>query len=282
MGSRIREKKVTLLVIHYDHRRIWKFTVSNFFLYGVVLSVLLVVIWASLVIVEEIRSFPLKQVNQFLITELGSIQEYLHFLDSRDRQIKLLLGIEEQGSHYGAKGETEVKEDNVLSSPTLVQSEFQRIRQQAREYERSFRQIEEVFTKQKFLLAATPSIWPTRGWVNSGFGLRISPFTGRWEMHEGIDIANNIGTPVVSPADGVVKFVGWYGGYGVSLIIVHGYGYSTLYGHLSQARVRPGQRVKRHQVIAHMGNTGRSTGPHLHYEVRVNDKPVNPRRYMLD
>jgi len=282
MGSSIRKRKVTLLIIPYDHRRMWKFTISNFMLYGMVFSILLIAIWASLVIVEEIRSFPLKQVNQFLIAELESIQKYLHLLDSRDQQMKLLLGIEDRGYQDGEKEETEVKEDNVLSSPALVQSEFERIRQQAREYERSFRQIEELFKKQKSLLAATPSIWPTRGWVNSGFGLRISPFTGRWEMHEGIDIANNVGTPVVSTADGIVKFVGRYGGYGITLIIVHGYGYSTLYGHLSQVRVRPGQRVKRHQVIALMGNTGRSTGPHLHYEIRINDKPVAPRHYILD
>ena len=282
MGLKIKNRKITLLIVPSYNRRTWKFTISVFFFYGMVLGVLFLAVWASLIIVEGMHSFSLKRANQFLVNELGAIQKNLLFFDTNSKRIRLLLGIGEEKGGYGEKGETETKEDDFLSSPAKVRMEFQDIHRQTQEYEKSFREIEEVFSKQKAELAATPSIMPTRGRINSGFGMRISPFTGRWERHEGVDIANDVGTPVVSTAEGVVRFVGRNGGYGITIIIAHGYGYSTLYAHLSRVLVQSGQHVKRHQVIALMGNSGLSTGPHLHYEVRVNGKPVNPRYYILN
>jgi murein DD-endopeptidase MepM/ murein hydrolase activator NlpD len=132
------------------------------------------------------------------------------------------------------------------------------------------------------MLASTPSIWPVRGWVTSGFGKRLSPFTGRKNLHTGIDIATRHGTVVVAPADGVVTRVTTKYDMGKLVEIDHGYGILTRYGHNSEILVRPGQRVRRGQPIARVGNTGRSTGPHLHYEVRLNGVPVNPMRYIVD
>lgn len=282
MGLKIKNRKITLLIVPSYNHRTWKFTISVFFFYGMILGVLFLVVWASLIIVEGMHSFSLKRANQFLVNELGAIQKNLLFFDTNSQRIRLLLGIGEEKGGYGEEGETETKEDDFLSSPAKVRMEFQDIRRQTQEYEKSFREIGEVFSKQKAKLAATPSITPTRGWINSGFGMRISPFTGGWEMHKGVDIANDVGTPVVSTADGVVQFVGRKGGYGITIIIAHGYGYSTLYAHLSRIMVQSGQNVKRHQVIALMGNSGLSTGPHLHYEVMVNGKSVNPRYYILN
>ncbi len=135
--------------------------------------------------------------------------------------------------------------------------------------------------RRRSIMAHTPSIWPLRGWLTSPFGWRISPFTGKKEFHEGVDIAARYGSPIYAPADGIVTFYGRNGGYGNFLIINHGFGIVTRYGHLKGACVKVGQIVHRGQKIAYEGDTGRSTGPHLHYEVLVNGIHVNPKRYML-
>lgn len=122
----------------------------------------------------------------------------------------------------------------------------------------------------------TPSIWPAAGYVSSPYGLR---FNGT-EFHQGIDIAADMGTPIVATADGVVTAAGWNGGYGNMVDVDHGGGIVTRYGHASALAVTVGQQVRRGEVIAYVGSTGRSTGPHVHYEVRVNGAPVNPAGYL--
>lgn len=129
-------------------------------------------------------------------------------------------------------------------------------------------------------LSATPSGWPTRGRITSPFGYRRNPVNGRMHHHTGIDIANSTGTPIYATANGTVSVAAYRGGYGNLIIIEHGYGYSTYYAHLSRISVRPFQQVSRGQLIGYMGSTGQSTGPHLHYEVRVRGNPVNPRNYL--
>lgn len=130
-------------------------------------------------------------------------------------------------------------------------------------------------------LAVTPSIWPAQGTVTSGFGWRISPFGDGNELHPGIDIAYTMGAPVVATADGEVVVSGPAGGYGNLIQIDHKNGIDTLYGHNSQLAVAVGQQVKKGQVIAYAGSTGKSTGPHVHYEVRVNNTPVDPMKYLV-
>jgi murein DD-endopeptidase MepM/ murein hydrolase activator NlpD len=146
----------------------------------------------------------------------------------------------------------------------------------------SFQELDNFFKNQKSLLSSTPSIWPTRGWVTSGFGFRKSPFTGLREKHEGWDIAARNGAPVRTTADGVVVVEGREYGYGNLVEIDHGYGLVTRYGHNSKHFVKVGDRVKRGQVVTLVGNTGRSTGPHLHYEVLLNGVPVSPKNYILE
>jgi murein DD-endopeptidase MepM/ murein hydrolase activator NlpD len=129
-------------------------------------------------------------------------------------------------------------------------------------------------------LAAQPAIWPVEGPVTGGFGERIDPFNGEGAFHTGVDISANYGHPVIAPADGVVTFAAPDSGYGNLLVLDHGYGISTRFGHLSAFAVAPGQTVHRGEVIAYVGLTGRSTGPHLHYEVRINGVAVNPYKYL--
>jgi len=130
-------------------------------------------------------------------------------------------------------------------------------------------------------LATTPSLWPVVGTVTSRYGWRVSPWNDGNEFHAGIDIANGIGTPIVATADGKVVQNTWADGYGNLVQIDHGNGIVTLYGHNSQVVVKVGQNVKKGQVISYMGSTGRSTGPHVHYEVRVNDNAIDPVRFMV-
>lgn len=148
--------------------------------------------------------------------------------------------------------------------------------------ENSFSVLEDYFQKQHLELSSTPSILPTQGFISSFFGSRKSPFTNSPDFHEGIDITNGVGTSVICPADGTVFFVGEKGNYGLVIEVRHEDTTSTLYGHLEKSLVRVGDHVRRWQPIARMGNSGKSTGPHLHYEVHLNDQPVNPLPYILD
>ena len=143
-------------------------------------------------------------------------------------------------------------------------------------------ELQAYFQDQKSLLVSTPSIWPARGWVTSDFGQRLDPYTADRVMHEGIDIAAPHGKEVMAPSDGTVVFAGLEGGYGNVVVIDHGYGIKTRYGHLAKILVKAGEVVKRGHVVGAVGNTGRSTGPHLHYEVRVNGVPQNPRKFILE
>jgi len=131
-------------------------------------------------------------------------------------------------------------------------------------------------------LAATPSIWPTDGWVTSGFGWRTSPFTGRRHFHSGLDIAADAGTAIVAAARGRVAFAGPKGPLGQTVILDHGYGFRTLYGHASALHVRSGETVERGQRVAAVGSTGRSTGPHVHYNLMLKGRNVDPTGYIVD
>lgn len=158
---------------------------------------------------------------------------------------------------------------------------FEKTSSQAKKVERDLTLLFERMSSQRDLLSATPSIRPTGGWVSSGFGYRRDPFTGRARLHKGMDFGANRGTPVFAPADGVISFAGREGGYGKIVSIDHGYGIVTRYAHNSRLLVKTGQRIKRWDKIAEVGSTGRSSGPHLHYEVRLNGVPVDPEKYIL-
>ena len=175
-------------------------------------------------------------------------------------------------------GPAPAAEANLSALPGKLES----LQTEASRQEQSLHELQEYFDDQQSLLVSTPSIWPTRGWVTSDFGARIDPYTAERKMHEGLDIATPVGQPVYAPSDGTVVFAGTGGGYGKVLVIDHGYGVKTRYGHLSETFVRIGERVARGQKVAAVGNTGRSTGPHLHYEVRVNGIPENPRKFILE
>lgn len=144
------------------------------------------------------------------------------------------------------------------------------------------RELTGIFDTQRSLLASTPSVWPVRGYLSAGFGNRPDPFTGLKDFHPGLDISAPLGTKILAPADGSVIFAGVKGGYGNAVTVDHGRGIFTHYGHLDAFNVRIGQSVRRGSVLGFVGSTGRSTAPHLHYEVWLNGANQNPLLYILD
>lgn len=160
--------------------------------------------------------------------------------------------------------------------------EFDRLSREMNDRNKSFQGLIGSLETKRSLLASTPTIWPVKGWLTAGFGQRRSPFTGQRQMHEGVDIANTVGTPVIASADGIVTYTGPLGGFGDVVSVDHGHKISTFYAHLQQHKVAQGQRVRRGDVIGLVGTTGRVTGPHLHYEIQVNEVSVDPTKYVID
>ncbi len=182
-------------------------------------------------------------------------------------------------SRLGIGGSTPEGDLGKLETENLNR-QMDRLIEEAAIREQSFRDLIEFFKKQRSVLACVPSIWPVRGWVSSEFGIRQSPFTGRREFHKGIDIAADPGREIVAPADGIVVLNGRDPNMGLVVQLNHSQGFSTIYGHLLRSVVRKGQILRRGDVIGFIGNSGRSTGPHLHYTMLLNGVPVNPRKYL--
>lgn len=213
---------------------------------------------------EEFRQFD-KKIRILAANSVG-----------RDRKIPLGIG--------GSNNERIRLQELIGSEDTRLVSEIHqgigRLNGDANEQERSFGELLKFLQEQKSLLAATPSIWPVRGWVTSEFGIRDNPFGSGTEFHKGIDIATRLGREIQASADGLVIDVAHRSDDGNIVKIDHGYGVISSYAHLSKFAVKQGMRVRRGDVIGFVGDTGRSTGAHLHYAVYVNHVPVNPRKYL--
>ncbi len=182
------------------------------------------------------------------------------------------------GKQTELPGEISVK---TASSIREVGDDLDRLTREAKLQNESFQELSRTLQQRQEMWDHMPSIQPTPGWIISDFGYRRDPLTGEMRMHEGIDIAAPGGTIIVAPASGVVKFVGSRGNYGLCLEVDHGYGIMTRFAHCSLIRVSQGASVSRGQVVALVGSTGRTTGPHLHYEVISNDKANDPVSYIL-
>jgi murein DD-endopeptidase MepM/ murein hydrolase activator NlpD len=244
----------------------------------------------------------LRDENTQLRTQLRLVQEKIVHIDETldrverfDQKLRAITALEdsERGLAIGpVDGPAEAPEEPAPGDleagiggnapDEAIDDRLESLVEEAARNERSLAELHRYFEDQRSLLASTPSVWPARGWVTSDFGLRVDPYTADRVMHRGLDIANRPGTPVVAHADGVVVFAGSEGGYGKVLVVDHGYGVKTRYGHLSKFDVKLGEKVERGQQLGAVGNTGRSTGPHLHYEVRVNGIPENPRKFILE
>lgn len=237
-----------------------------------------------------------RQQIQDFASEINILKTHLLALNNFEQKIRIIANIEksdEASNIFGVGGS--VPEDLDARLP-LVEKHNSLMRdmheqvdqlnratlQQTEEFESLLKSLED----QQNLLASTPAIRPISGaeksWITSRFGHRVSPFTGQREFHQGLDISTRSGTPILATADGVVTFVGTKGLMGKTIVIDHGHGLVTRYGHTQKFLKKRGERVKRWEPIALVGNTGRSTGPHVHYEVHLNGIPVNPDKYILN
>lgn len=171
-----------------------------------------------------------------------------------------------------------------VSDPDIqnIAARISELKAQTDEVTKETQSVTKVLKPHLEQLSHIPSVWPVKGFINSGFGARRDPLAGETsEFHEGLDISAPYGSPIQAPAEGLVIFCGWKSGYGQTIEISHGAGLVTRYGHLSKILVHPGQSVKRWQRIGNVGVSGRSTGSHLHYEIRQDDRAINPRKYLL-
>lgn len=224
--------------------------------------------------------------------KIGVLKAQLTKLHNFEKKIRIIANLENSGdgtSLFGVGGSdpedldpTELMAHDYQELVRDMHVEINEIDQASHVQQTSFSSLFSKLEGKRNLLAATPSIRPVSGWISSRFGYRVSPFTGRREMHRGLDIANRSGTPIIAPADGIVTFSGRKGLMGKMITIDHGFGMVTRYGHNKKLLKKKGARVKRGETIALMGNTGRSTGPHVHYEVRLNGVAVNPMNYFLN
>lgn len=225
-----------------------------------------------------------------MASKLQALQEDVRRVQQFDAKLRVMMNVDREPAETSGYAETEqfggvqnfvplhrqdllAKRMHTLAEQLSLDLSMEEVRQQ---------EIILALRENREFMVITPSIWPTEGHLSSGFGYRLSPFTGKAILHAGLDIANRVGTAVIAPARGVVTFSGWQGAYGNCITVNHGNAITTRYAHLQRSVVKEGQVVNRGELIGYLGNTGRSTGPHLHYEVRVGGVPVNPMRYILN
>ena len=217
----------------------------------------------------EVENARLKAENERQRQELNRLNNRVEAVEDTSRRLAEKSGVVHEAATVPGTGGPAVPLD--ADSLAVIEAKMSRLEQNMKAYEEILRQR-----------GYTPTIWPVDGKLESGFGGRRNPFGGSsYEFHSGQDIDAPYGAPVIAGADGKVVFAGWQNGYGQLVVIDHGGGLTSRYGHLSHIDVVEGQTIARAEFLGRVGSTGRSTGPHLHYEVRINDEPVNPLQYLL-
>ena len=304
------KKKITFFILGNTGSIIKRTTVSRGVITCLTISIAVCLILFSIVIYdylnkqEKIVNQQEKIVNQqeeivnqrkqlkAFAADINSLKSKLVDLKDFEKKIRNVADIEEdadQENLFGVGGSIPEDFDTQIPITEEYNSLIREMHEQTQQFnlaainqKKSFESLFNNLEDQRNLLAATPAIRPTDGWISSTFGYRTSPFTGLREFHNGLDIATQKGTPILAAADGVVTFAGTKGLMGKLIVIDHGYGMVTRYAHIHKMLKKRGDAVKKGDTIALVGNTGRSTGSHLHYEVHLDGIPVNPAKYILN
>lgn len=260
--------------IHVPHTYLYGvLALAGVGLLTVIFGVISVARHATLIAKYNLAKFEnrkLKQENDEVLYSAGKLQGKLNAMQDVQRKLAEAAGV---------KASADVAQNIGSGGPEIKDPKS--LEQLAASLDAELLQIKEVIDSRQIKLSAIPSSWPVRGYVSDGFGGRANPFGGGgYENHPGIDIATTFGTAIEATGDGIVIFAGSYGGYGNLVVIDHGYGITTRYGHMSRIDVTVGQHVHRGMRIGAVGSTGRSTAPHCHYEVRLHDRAVNPMNYL--
>ena len=233
---------------------------------------------------NEQRDESVKIENNFFdeIRDFRSSTDYLELKNLYDKKIAANFGLT-QKYKVTRKFSDQIKKSFELSDEyASFDFKYRKIKQFTSTLESSIHRLDQYLLDKESVLRSTPTILPANGWITSYFGHRISPTAGVRKMHEGLDVGADYGAPIVSPADGIVTFAGNKAGFGKFVQIDHGYGIETIFAHSQKLHIKNGSKVKRGDLIAQIGSTGASTGPHLHYEVRVNGIAVDPLYFILD
>ncbi len=297
------KKKITFFILGNTGSIIKRTTVSRGVITCLTISIAVCLILFSIVIYdylnkqEKIVNQQEEIVNQrkqlkAFAADINSLKSKLVDLKDFEKKIRNVADIEEdadQENLFGVGGSIPEDFDTQIPITEEYNSLIREMHEQTQQFnlaainqKKSFESLFNNLEDQRNLLAATPAIRPTDGWISSTFGYRTSPFTGLREFHNGLDIATREGTPILAAADGVVTFAGTKGLMGKLIVIDHGYGMVTRYAHIHKMLKKRGDAVKKGDTIALVGNTGRSTGSHLHYEVHLDGIPVNPAKYILN
>lgn len=294
----------TVLFLPSNPSKVKKLILSEFLIKSLAVSGLILLLTSSIVFFDYV-SVKKKEVDLTSLREQTKIQNVqiqtfadkindmeaeLARLRSLDTKIRVLTNtkaeepaIKSGRNSLGGRGGPEPMTLSIDREKLLkdMMEKLDRLNVEAKSQEGRLHELHASLENQKSILAATPSLWPVRGYISSRFGDRESPFdTAINEFHEGLDISAPLGSPILASAEGVVTIAGRYADLGNCVAIDHGYGFVSRYGHMSEITVHAGQRVKAGQKIGRVGSTGRSTGPHLHYEVAVNGAKVDPLRYL--
>jgi len=231
----------------------------------------------------ERQNAGLRQANVGFDVSLAELKDQITEFENKSYKFALIAGVEDLLSATGgAGGSDSAGAAASVPSAAYLRQEVAQLRERTQALRANYSVLEKVYEDQSLLLASTPSILPVNGVLGHGFGWRRDPFTDQREFHKGIDISAPKGRKVMAPADGIVVKASRVQGYGRVIYLSHGNGITTRYGHMSEFNVKLGQKVKRGDVIGFVGSTGRSTGPHLHYEVLVHNQAVDPMKYILE
>lgn len=298
-------RKLTFMLVPHTSFRSFRFCLSFSFLIFLFVSWTGLTVWATLAVMSNLDYWTMKVNHQalklkvhYFARELKKSRELVDQVRQADFQLRKLLNLKERKAiietdqrEAKSEGGAEPFEQSLLQkelSKTLWQITDEEIRQSSRKLREeaaqsllSYKELSEQIAIERGLYRSIPYGWPAVGRATSHFGQRISPFHGTPQFHSGIDIANEKDTIVRATADGMVLIAGWEGGYGKLIVIDHGFGYVTYYGHNSKIFVKAGDKVKRGQFIAFMGSSGSSTGNHTHYEIWKNGRAVNPWPYLV-
>lgn len=306
--KKMRKKDLwTLMLVPHRGGKVKRLTISKFiFFSGIILTgIILTILFFFIIDYKQIKSKitvleELKRVNKeqqekivSLAKKVESFNETLKKLEELENKLRNLAGVSEAKSvikkgGFGRGGPERDSLGNKLGQKdpsTLtnqMEEKFPLLEKEAQTRMKGFQYVEKVIIQKKELFASTPNIFPVQGWLSSKFGWRIDPFTYKRAFHYGIDISAPWGTSIRASAQGKVIFTGWDDGYGLTIKINNGYGYSTIYGHLSKILVKKGVWVNKGDIIGRLGSTGRSTGPHLHFEVHKNKKAIDPLSLMVE
>jgi len=287
-------KQHTIIVVPHARARFRQFQVTSRLLWSVgtavslslVLGVVFGVLWIQSVRKNRetttlaAENQDLRGRTKTLNAKLESLEKLLADFEERTRRLSVVAGL--SGVHDPGTGGVGGLSTMPVDSASRMQAVLEETSRRGILLSGRLGAIEKKLSFQADQLALTPTLAPAVGVLTAGFGLRSDPFTGSQEFHTGIDVSGPTGGKVVAPANGTVVRVGWSDSYGRIVEISHGFGIRTVYAHLEATRVAEGQRVRRGDLVGVVGSTGRSTGPHLHYEVQVGGRPVNPLDYVLN